>query len=199
MTLKGGSHTLGENHDNELYGGTGSPERQRVSFRKMGNRNAELTGYTDQDTGPNTVGEEVKPLSVAGAQAMIAAQLLRYQRMQADHMFDYSHPFDEYGPPGSPDAVVVSTFQIQPDYDMPERVEHIAYSVPVGTTFASVQLGQRLIVLYQGTALVTPLVGALFTGIILNATDNRIVTFTGATGTGYLGLAGFALTRGQFS
>jgi hypothetical protein len=201
VTLKSGLHTLGENQDTELYGGTASRPHDTVEYKRMGPRNGQLAGYTDRDTGPNTENAQaVKPLTAEGVQAYFSAQQLRYLRMLSDQVYDRSHPVDEFGPPGSADAVVVNNFTIQPDYDMPERIEEIAYSIPVGCTFAAIQLGQRYIVLYSGAALAVQLTGYLKTGVILNATDNRNVIMTGALTTSpYVGLSGFALTRGQFS
>lgn len=166
---------------------------------ELGSRNAILRGYTDEDTGPNTVGHVPAIRTKEQVDTYFNAMQARYARMMADRVFDTSHPVDEYGPPGSPNAVVVSTFTIQPDYDMPERIENICYSIPVGTTLATLQLGQRLIVLYQGAALAAPLVSFIAAGCILNSDDPRIYSSTGSTGTPYIGLSGYAITRGQFS
>lgn len=168
---------------------------------KLGHRNAVLHGYTDEDTGPNTnLGNAAYQPTREEMNDFFSAMQARYTRMMSDRVFDYSHPVDEYGPQGSPGStVVLASITLQPDYDMPERIEKITYSIPVGTTLASVLLGQRLIILYQGAALAVPVVGYLSTGIIINSDDPRIFTCTGSTGVPYFGLSGWALTRGQFS
>lgn len=119
--------------------------------------------------------------------------------MLADKGFDYTHPVDEYAPQGTPGPV--QSLTIQSDYDMPERIETILVVIPVGATSALLQLGQRSIQYYSGAALTTPLVVSNHvSGIIINSDDPRILTFTGTiTSQPYLGLTGYALTRGQFS
>ena len=175
------------------------------TVRKLGHRNAELTGYTDRDVSENTAGHAhaEHPLTAEGVSMFFDAMQAKYARLASDRLFDYTHPVDEYAPQGAPNtlanALVFQTISWQADYDMPERIEHISYSIPLGTTYCTLQLGQRLIVLYQGAALTTPIVGSIFTGIVINADDERVFTCTGATGTGYIGVAGWALTRGQFS
>jgi hypothetical protein len=161
-----------------------------------GNRNSMLHGYTDTDVN-RPEGHNTKTLTPPEIAMFAQVEQLRYLRLQKDQLFDHSHPVDEYGPPGNPGAV--TTFTIQPDYDMPEKIDNIVYVIPVGTTLAQIQLGQRTINLYQGAALTAPIASFLPIGCILNSDDTRQCTFTGATGQPYVGLSGFALTRGQFS
>lgn len=167
----------------------------------MGNRNNKIEGYTDRDTGPNTTGEAVEPLSAEKVVAFFEAMQARYARMTSDQLFDFSHPVDEYGPQGG-NAVITNTVSLQPDYDMPEKIDGVLVIIPVGATAASLQLGQRILNLYTGAALTTPLIPVIPApaGIILNSDDPRILSIAGTlTSAPYLGLTGFAVTRGQFS
>jgi hypothetical protein len=127
---------------------------------------------------------------------------LRYLSLLKNAAFDYTHPVDEYGPNGSANSVVITNqVNVQPDYDMPERIEHLAYVLPLGTTTALIVLGSRAIQVYNGPALTTIIASTLFVGgIILGSDDLRQLNLTGTlTSAPYLGLTGFALTRGQFS
>jgi len=128
------------------------------------------------------------------------AELSRYIGLLKDQAFDYSHPVDEYGPQGST-SVVTNLVNLQPDYDMPEKIICVTVVVPIGATLAAVQLGQRTIEVYNGIALTASLlVNIQGTGIIVNADDPRQLQVTGTvTSAPYLGLTGWALTRGQFS
>lgn len=163
-------------------------------------RNSILPGKTsDRDTGPNTTGHAAHEITKDYIERFVQGQTLQYQRLMKDMTFDYSHPVDEYAPTGNPGAQASLT--VQPDYDMPEKIDHVTYVIPVGATSALLQLGSRTIQLYSGTALTAPIASALYVGgIILNADDPRSITFAGSvTSQPYLGLAGWALTRGQFS
>ena len=167
---------------------------------EAGTRNEYVPGPgSDSDRGPGTHGVEAAALTDDQIHQILAVKSIKYQQLADNRLFDYSHPADEYAPQGT--ASIFSTITIQPDYDMPVRYEHITVIVPVGATSAQLQLGQRTLVLYSGPALATPLVIALpYTGIILNSDDPRILTFTGTLTTqGYVGMSGFAITRGQFS
>jgi hypothetical protein len=123
--------------------------------------------------------------------------------MIKDQAFDYTHPVDEYAPQGmsSTMALYPNIINVQPDYDMPERIEAITVIIPVGATLAVLQLGQRTMTLYSGPVITTPIVTSVqCRGIILNSDDLRTLTITGGLTTApYLGLCGWALTRGQFS
>ena len=72
----------------------------------LGYRNAVLPGYTDTDTGPNTRGDQVSPLTEKQVDLYFQAMQARYMRMMSDQVFDYSHPVDEYGPVGTVGTVV---------------------------------------------------------------------------------------------
>jgi len=235
-----------------------------------GTRNVISEAGADQDTGAGTPGIRIPPVDPAEVLQKEALKRTHLLQMMDDRSFDYSHPVDEYAPQGAPGPVQAVT--VQPDYDMPERINAITYIIPAGTISASLQLGQRTITLYasppvtapavpastvaqQNTAgipvqvvitggtitavvvngitvgaaagtytvpaygaisitysvaptwawtalgLAAPLASALLVfGIILNSDDPRILTLTGTiTSQPYVGLAGFALTRGQFS
>lgn len=165
---------------------------------ETGGRNQIVPG-SGRDTGQGTHGTVPRTLSDTEIHQILAAKSIKYQQLSDNRLFDYSHPVDEYAPQGT--SSIFATITVQPDYDMPERYENITVIVPVGATSASLQLGQRTMVLYSGPALAIPNVITIpNTGIILNSDDARILTFTGAVTTaGYLGMTGFAITRGQFS
>jgi hypothetical protein len=162
-------------------------------------RNVIAHSGTDQDEGVDAEGVKIPPVDPRTMAAVIAAAQTHLLKMLSDKGFDYTHPVDEYAPQGIPGPI--QSLTIQADYDMPERIETILVVVPVGTTSALLQLGQRSMQLYSGAALVSPLVIAMpVHGLIVNSDDPRILTFTGAvTSQPYLGLTGYALTRGQFS
>jgi hypothetical protein len=153
----------------------------------------------ESDQGPGTEGIRVPPVDPKDIMRIIALSQSHLLRMLADKGFDFTHPVDEYGPQGTPGAI--GSITLQPDYDMPERIESFIVVVPVGATSALMQLGQRSLQLYAGAALAAPLViVAPCHGIIINSDDPRNVVFTGTiTSQGYFGLTGYALTRGQFS
>lgn len=157
-------------------------------------------GESDRDQGYGTIGEHINSMSKQDLLQLVAYQSLRYQKLGDDRMFDHSHPVDEYQPQGNA-AVITNTLTLQPDYDMPEKIEAITCIVPVGTTLANIQLGQRQLVPYSGSALTAPLIVLLDgIGLIINSDDPRILTLTGTvTSPPYLGLTGYALTRGQFT
>jgi hypothetical protein len=163
----------------------------------MGPRNAAMPG-TDTDQGPDTQSQSLPKMTRQDLMELVAYQSLRYQKFSDDRLFDFSHPVDEFQPNGT---VIASTLTVQPDYDMPEKIESITCIVPVGATSATIQLGARYLTVYSGAALAVPLIVLLDgIGIILNADDLRQVIFAGAlTSSPYLGLTGYALTRGQFS
>lgn len=162
-------------------------------------RNAIDTSGSDVDQGQDTQGIEVPIPTDASVARIIQLGQAHLLKMLSDQGFDYSHPVDEYAPQGNPGPQ--QSLTVQPDYDMPVRIEAITVVIPVGSTGASLQIGQRTLQLYSGAALTTPTVLTMeVLGIILNSDDPRIITFTGAvTSQPYLGFTGFALTRGQFS
>lgn len=169
-----------------------------VSF--TGPRNTIAKDGSDEDQGPGTTGGKPAHIPTQDEIAVKAALSFHHlMKMVKDQGFDYSHPVDEYAPQGG-NGLVAQSVTVQADYDMPERITNVFAVIPIGTTFAQLQLGQRTIVIYSGAALAAYQTFQLSqTGIILNSDDPRILTVTGSTGTPYLGLTGFALTRGQFS
>jgi hypothetical protein len=177
-----------------------APEGTEIPYPGSGvqGRNAFARG-TDQDTGQDAQGIRVPPVTADQIALLEALKRANLIRSLDDRAFDYSHPVDEYAPQGSPGAV--QSLTVQPDYDMPERITTIMVIIPVGATGASLQLGQRTWQLYSGAALTTPAILPMpVHGVILNSDDPRILTLTGTiTSQPYVGLTGFALTRGQFS
>lgn len=117
-------------------------------------------------------------------------ELLRQSRK----LFDYSHPVDEYQWGNVPaDGEIIIT----PNWQIPERIENITVSLPVGITGATLRLGDRQIPLYQGTATTAQtLVSLPNLGIVLEETSLRQLTFTGAaTSPFYVALSGHCLER----
>jgi hypothetical protein len=115
-------------------------------------------------------------------------------RRQRRANFNTSNPVDEaaYGP-----ALPSGTIDIQRDYDLPERIQAILYSIPVGATAATIQLGQRVIPLYSGAALATQLVNSLTNlGLIVGPDERRTLTVAGALTSGFfIALQGYAFER----
>jgi hypothetical protein len=145
---------------------------------------------------------KVPPADQAQAARVVALASAHMMKMIRDQAFDYTHPVDEYAPQGGNQVIPANgIITVQSDYDMPEKIESVLVIVPVGATSAALQLGQRLLTLYAGAALTAPLLWTVpYAGIILNSDDPRILTMTGGlTSPPYLGLTGYALTRGQFS
>jgi hypothetical protein len=163
-------------------------------------RNAIADVNPDPNSGPDEQGIEVPPASHEQMSRMLALHHMQLAKMANDRSFNYSHPVDEYAPQGGT-AVITNTVTLQPDYDMPERITTITAIIPVGATSANLQLGQRILNLYSGTALTAPGISVMVVhGIIVNSDDPRILTLGGTLTTApYLGLTGYALTRGQFS
>lgn len=105
---------------------------------------------------------------------------------------DYSRPVDEYFVSQSPFAgpiYIVAAFSSQ------VRIESLTASLPVGITSAILQLGDRFIPLYSGTATTAQtLVNWNDLGMILVGSDERVLTYAGAPTTGtYIALSGHQL------
>jgi hypothetical protein len=167
---------------------------------KVQARNTIDTHGTDMDQGAGTPGIAVPPASLEQMLKTMGLANAHLMKMANDRAYDYSHPVDEYAPQGGT-AVITNTVTVQPDYDMPERINGLTVIIPVGSTAAVLQLGQRLMQLYSGSALTVPGILCMnVMGIVLNSDDPRRLTLTGTlTPPPYVGLTGFALTRGQFS
>lgn len=123
---------------------------------------------------------------------LATAQLAELKR-QSRMLYDHSNPVDEYETStGQPANGIVT---IMPNYEIAERIEAIIASLPVGTTSAVLQLGDRFIVLYSGAATVLQtLVNLQDVGMILNRSDVRQLTIAGVLTTGfYIGLSGHTM------
>lgn len=110
--------------------------------------------------------------------------------------YNYKNPVDEYQVIGAGGVSVT----IQPDYDQLEMYEAIAYSLPLGTTTATLSFGNssdRVIQLYSGAALTVQQPQVLpYLRILAGPNDKRVLTLTGATTTqGYIGLMGHCFER----
>jgi hypothetical protein len=138
--------------------------------------------------------EELTPheRAVLGSLFQQRELLLRIARQ----VYDHSNPVDEWSSQATPPPVG-SPVAIQPDYEIPERIDCITASLPVGITGAVVDLGQRSFTLYSGAATtVQTVVNLNGIGMILSRSDERQITFTGAPTTGYyFGLTGYCLER----
>lgn len=112
----------------------------------------------------------------------------------ARQVYDHSNPVDEWE---SQDTAPPLTVELFPDYEIPERIDCITASLPVGITSAILQLGQRRITLYNGAATtVQTVVNLMGIGMILVRNDRRVLNFTGAPTSGfYIGLSGYCLER----
>lgn len=120
--------------------------------------------------------------------------ILLEQRRQRRALFNASNIVNE----------VVSSLQpfagpiiIQRDFDLPELITSILVSLPTGITAASLQLGQFFLPLYTGAALAAQLlVNPTGLGYLLNPSDPRILSFTGAPTSGFsIALMGTAFER----
>jgi hypothetical protein len=131
-------------------------------------------------------------------------RMVKAQERTARLAFDQSHPVDEYqwtqGIPQNPAAApapYTAAIQLTASWEVPERIESIIATVPVGATAAIVKLADRWINIHPntGTALTAPAtVSYLGLGIILNRDDDRLLLFEGTITAGPCGLElmGFA-------
>jgi len=117
-----------------------------------------------------------------------ARQTLAMERM-ARRLFDLSHPVDEYqSTPGIPQqwpgGNLAGQFpyavQLTPSWELPEKIESILWTIPVGITAAWAKLSDRWISLYGGAATTEPVSGQLINlTIILNRDDDRLLLMAG--------------------
>lgn len=125
-----------------------------------------------------TVGLDVKELTdheraVLGTLFHQRKLLTRISRQA----FDISNPVDEYQS-GSFDAT--NSYEWFADYEIPEQINGIIVSLPIGITSALLTLGQRFIPLYSGAATTTQtLVNLRNLVIILGRSDRRVLSVTG--------------------
>lgn len=178
--------------------------RDNIGLDYPRNTIAHTPGTPGQDHGPGTAGKPGRTPTEDQIAVLAALRFHHLMQMLQDQAFDYTHPVDEYAPQGMPSAAAAAgllSVTVQPDYDMPERIETILVIVPAGATSALLQLGQRTLQLYSGAALAAPqVINMHVAGVILNSDDPRILTLTGATTSApFVQLCGWALTRGQFS
>lgn len=108
--------------------------------------------------------------------------------------FNHANPVDEFQTSSFDGALVYRWYA---DYEIPERIEGILVSLPVGITGATLQLGQRYIPLYSGAATtLQTLINLNGLGLILDRSDARILSVTGAPTTPFhVELTGYALER----
>lgn len=127
--------------------------------------------------------------------------ILSEMKLQSKLLRNEANPVDEYeyNQSGltSPGTGSQSPVTIQAAFSGEVRIESITAILPVGITFAQLQLGKRYIPLYSGaaTTLLTT-VNLVDQGIILNGADDRFLTWTGAATSGYyIALSGFKAGR----
>lgn len=129
-----------------------------------------------------------------GAKIRLQLELHQVAMRIFRQLYQKARPVDEWQDgQGVPANGII---QIQPDYNL-ERITGALISLPVGTTSASLSLGDRTIPLYSGTATtVQTLINLNGLGLILNENDKRILTIGGTTTTGfYVNLMGYVLER----
>lgn len=120
----------------------------------------------------------------------------QYLKRITEMAYDYKNPVDEYAVIG----VGQPSVTINADYDQVEMYESIAYSLPLGTTAATLSFGNssdRTIQLYSGGATtVQQLQVVSFLRMLAGPNDKRVLTIAGATTTqGYIGLMGHCFER----
>lgn len=130
--------------------------------------------------------------------AKLGVQFQQRQLLEriARQLYDHSNPVDEWSSSSGVD-IATGSVEIMPDYEIPERIESITASLPVGITSAVLQLGQRYVVLYSGPAtVVQTLINLNDLGMILGRNDKRVLTLAGVLTSGYyINLAGHCLER----
>jgi len=124
----------------------------------------------------------------------------RQASIQSKMMRNYANPVDEYEYNQS--AIDITTLQgnainIQPAFSSEVRIESIIASLPVGITAASLQLGKRFIPMYAGPITTVQTIFKIeHTGIIINGSDDRFLSWTGTATSGYyIGLSGHTAER----
>lgn len=119
---------------------------------------------------------------------------IRQQNIRANRqLFDHSRPVEEWF--NAPDAVPADTYEIQPNYHMPVRIDGLFASLPIGMTSAVLNLGrERTVPLYSGAATTTQtLVSANNLGLMATENDRRTLVLAGTMTSGfYIGLYGWA-------
>jgi hypothetical protein len=108
--------------------------------------------------------------------------------------FNYANPVDDYEAIG----VGAASVTIRTEFDISVLYESLMFSLPVGVTSATLQIGtNRAIQLYSGAAIVNQQLQVLpYLRMTAVPNDRRTLTLTGAgTTQGYIGLMGHALER----
>jgi len=113
---------------------------------------------------------------------------------------NYANPVDEYE--YNKDPIDITTMSggvitIQAAFSSEVRIESILAMLPVGITAAVIKLGNRILPLYTGPiTTVQTTVSLQGLGIILNGSDERFFSWTGAATSGYyVGLSGHTAER----
>lgn len=109
--------------------------------------------------------------------------------------YDYECPVDEYEVIG----VAQANVNVRKDFQADVQYESILYSLPAGTTAATLVIGTRSIPLYNGAA-ITVQQAQFLEGLVIQAAadDRNTLTIAGATTTqGYIGLMGHTIKKGK--
>ena len=112
--------------------------------------------------------------------------------------YDYKNPVDEWAVIGTNASALPNGITINTDYDQTVRYSAILYSLPLGTTSATLSIGtDRVIQLYSGTPLAVQQPVILpHLNMLAVANDKRNLTLAGAlTTTGYISLMGHCFER----
>jgi len=127
-------------------------------------------------------------------------QHLELQRISRQ-VFNAAHPVDEYEVIGQNTAAAYGAngLQIRRDTGWEQRYECIIYSLGLGTTSATLLVGQQTRQLYNGPALTTQQVTVLpHLGILSGPDDKFALVITGAgTSDGFIELMGYAFKRNE--
>ena len=166
------------------------------------------TAQLDREfTVPHETGQsrEVSPgVLLASEIRALRQEMIRQARSQ----FDISHPVDEYiSSPGLPSVSTgdevpppyTSGVLLQRTWDLPERIESVIVTLPVGCTSAILKLADRWINVFPNQTAAAALVNSYTyvqhgLGIILNQDDDRLLLMTGnlTAGPVHFELMGFA-------
>jgi hypothetical protein len=128
-------------------------------------------------------------------QLRFLAAIHRQLKMHTSMMRNYGNPVDEYE--WNPDPVDITQLSggvvdIRAAFSCEVRIESILAILPVGITSARLKLGERIIPIYNGPITTTQTKFSVEqTGIILNGSDDRWLSWTGTATSGYyVGLSG---------
>lgn len=127
--------------------------------------------------------------------ALDTQQLMKRIREMA---YDYKNPVDEWAVIGQNASSLPNGITINTDYDQTVRYSAILYSLPLGTTSATLSIGtDRKIQLYSGAGIAVQQPQILpHLNMLAVANDKRVLTIAGTLTTdGYISLMGHCFER----